>query len=275
MPELPEVETMRRQLENEMRGVRIADVVVRFGKRLKPSPAKFRAAISGMTVKNVRRRAKLLLIGLSNGQTVAAHLKMTGSFLIKPNGAAPTKHTHVIFELADGRRLFFEDVRKFGFLKVLPTAEVEREIIAGDLYGPEPLLPDFTPERFAACLLRRPGRTLKPLLLDQTCIAGVGNIYADESLWRAKIRPGRRVKSLKADELRRLHRGVVDSLQASVERRGTSADSFVDLYGKKGENQFKLKAYGREGEPCPRCGGPIKRIRLGGRGTHYCPVCQK
>ncbi len=275
MPELPEVETIRRQLAKEIVGSRLRRVTVRFGKRLQPSADKFVAAVTGATVRGVRRRAKLLLLDLSNGQSIATHLKMTGKYLLVPGKTAPGKHAHVVFDLADGRRLFFEDVRKFGYLKVLPTAEADSLIVGGQLYGPEPLEKSFTPAVLAACLMRRPGRTLKPLLMDQACVAGVGNIYADESLWRARIRPGRRVKTLSADEIRRLHDGIVASMRRSVKLGGTSADDYVNLYGRKGRNQLVLEAYGRGGRPCSRCGGPIKRVRMGGRGTHFCPKCQK
>jgi len=275
MPELPEVETIRRQLQKEIVGARVSRVEVRFGKRLHPSAAGFRKAVEGAVILNVRRRAKMLLVGLDNAQTIVAHLKMTGRFLLQKGSAVPTKHVHVIFDLADGRRLFFEDVRKFGYLKALPTAEVEAGIVSGGEYGPEPLERSFTAQQLGSCLFKRPTRAIKPLLMDQSCIAGIGNIYADEALWRAKVRPERRVNTLTREELRRLHKGIKDSLETSLKYRGTSADDYLDLYGQQGENQLKLKAYGREGERCPRCGGRIRRVRLGGRSAHYCPKCQK
>ncbi len=275
MPELPEVETIRRQLEKEVVGARIARVEVFFGKRLHPSVEGFRRAVEGAAVLNVRRRAKMLLIGLDNGQTIVAHLKMTGRFLLQTGAAKPSKHVHVVFHLADGRRLFFEDVRKFGYLKALPTSAVEAEIVSGGELGPEPLAKGFTPEVLDACLLKHSGRAIKPLLMDQTCVAGIGNIYGDEALWRARVRPMRRVKTLKHEELDRLYKGIKDSLKQSLKYRGTSADDYLDLYGREGKNQLRLKVYGREGERCPRCGGPIKRVRLGGRSAHYCPKCQK
>jgi formamidopyrimidine-DNA glycosylase len=275
MPELPEVETIRRQLKREAVGARIRRVEIRFGKRLHPSAEGFRQAVEGAAILDVRRRAKMLLIGLDNGQTIVVHLKMTGKLLLRRRSDVPTKHVHVVFDLADGRRIFFDDVRKFGYLKAIPTARVDSEIVGGESFGPEPLEKDFTAERLGACLLKHPARAVKPLLMDQTCVAGIGNIYADEALWRARVRPDRRVKTLTRDELKRLRRGIQDSLELSLKYRGTSADDYVDFYGRQGENQLKLKAYGREGERCERCGGPIKRVRLGGRSAHYCPKCQR
>ncbi len=275
MPELPEVETIRRQLEKEIVGARVKSVEIFFGKRLHPSAAEFRRLTEGARFVSAGRRAKMLLLGLDNGRTIVAHLKMTGRFLLMPPGAAATKHTHVVFGLADGRRLFFEDFRKFGYLKVVPDAEVAAVVVGQSGLGPEPLERSFTPAGLESCLLAHPGRRIKPLLMDQSCVAGVGNIYADESLWRARLRPDRKVKSLKAGDFRRLYQGIVASLRASLKLGGTSADDYLDLYGRQGRNQLQLKAYGRGGERCGRCGGPIRKIRFGGRGTHFCPKCQK
>lgn len=275
MPELPEVETIRRQLEEAVVGRSIVSVDVRFGGRLNVRPAAFEKGVVGATIASAGRRAKLLLLGLSNGNTVVTHLKMTGRYLLGPSGMPPTRHTHIVFGLSGGKELHFEDVRKFGYVRLFKTAELEREVFDREGYGPEPLDPSFTAGRFAMCVRGRPKKRIKPLLMAQTCIAGIGNIYADESLWRARIRPQRRAGTLTADELRRLHDGVQKSLRGSLEARGTSANDYVDLYGKKGENVARLKVYGRAGEPCPRCRGPIKKIAFAGRGTHFCPACQR
>ena len=275
MPELPEVETIRRQLEKEVVGRKILSVDVRFGGRLNVRPAAFVAGVSGATLTAAGRRAKLLRLDLSNGNSLIVHLKMTGRFLLVPAGTRPTTHTHVVFRLSGGQELHFEDVRKFGYMRLFPTADLEREVYDKEGYGPEPLDPSFTAERFALCVRGRSKKRIKPLLMEQTCIAGIGNIYADESLWRAGIRPQRRASSLSDGDLRRLHEGVQESLRGSLAVRGTSADTYVDLYGKKGENVGRLNVYGREGEPCPRCGGPVKKIAFAGRGTHFCPACQK
>jgi len=275
MPELPEVETIRRQLESEVVGRTVRSVDVIFGKRLNVAPAVFVRTLAGAKMEGVGRRAKLLLFRFSNGWTMAAHLKMTGRFLLRPAGAEPTKHVHVVFHLSGGNELFFEDVRKFGFLKLVRTAELESGLLGKETYGPEPLERGFTAPAFAACLARRASKRVKPALMDQTCIAGVGNIYADEALWRAKVRPERRVGSLKPAEMKLLYRGLLVSLKASIRSRGTSADDYLDLYGRQGTYAGKLKAYGRDGEPCERCGTKLVKVRIGGRSAHYCPKCQK
>lgn len=276
MPELPEVETVRRQLESELKGRRIKDVEVRFGKRINMPAAEFRRQIAGAVFKSFGRRAKLLLIGFSNGLTLVVHLKMTGKFLIRPHGEAPTKHDHVVFDLADGRRLFFRDVRKFGYLKLVPTADLQKLIFDKETYGPEPLDPSFTYRKFRLCLTGSPKKRIKPLLMDQTCLAGLGNIYADEACWRAKVQPTRRVETLSETELRGLYRGSLGTLKSALEHGGTSADDFLNVYGEPGGNEPFLAAYGRAGLKCRRRdGGVIKQIRIGSRSAHFCPKCQK
>jgi len=275
MPELPEVETIRRQLEKEAVGRRVKGVDVRFAGRLNVKPAVLIKALVGSRIISVRRRAKLLLVGFASGWTLVFHLKMTGRLLLVPAGTRPGKHDHLVFDLDRGRTLFFEDVRKFGYQKLVRTEDVEEAVITAGGYGPEPLEPGFNFGSFAGCLRRFGRKKVKPSLLDQTCIAGIGNIYADESLWRARINPERRVGTLGSAELKALYAGVRDSLKTSIRNRGTSADDYLDLYGREGKNEAELKAYGREGLKCRRCGGPIAKMRLAGRGTHYCPRCQK
>jgi formamidopyrimidine-DNA glycosylase len=273
MPELPEVETIRRQMEKAIVGRRIEGVTVRYAGRISPKASAFARRIEGGRVAAAGRRAKLLLLRLSNGETVVAHLKMTGRFLLVKKGAVPSTHTHVVFALSGGNDLHFEDARKFGYLRVHRTADLEREVFAK--YGPEPLDPSFTAAKFALCMRGRPRKPIKPLLMEQSCIAGIGNIYADEALWRAGIRPQRNTASLSNGEIARLYDGVRVSLRESLRMRGTSADRYVDLHGKKGKNLTKLNVYGRGGEPCPRCKEPVKKIVFSGRGTHFCPACQQ
>ena len=275
MPELPEVETIRRQLEKEVVGRRVKGIDVRFSGRLNVKSPVLAEALVGSRIISVRRRAKLLLVGFSGGWTLVFHLKMTGRLLLVPATTPPGKHDHLVFRLDDGRSLFFEDVRKFGYQKLVRTDDVESAVIAAGAYGPEPLEPGFTLGNFAGCLRRFGRKKVKPSLMDQTCVAGIGNIYADESLWRARIRPERRIGTLKPAEVKALYAGVRDSLKTSIRNRGTSADDYLDLYGREGTNEAALKAYGREGLRCRRCGGPIVKVRLAGRGTHYCPHCQK
>ncbi len=253
----------------------ITSVEVRFGRKIFPSPAVLVRAASGAKFQSFGRRAKLLLAHLSNGWTIVTHLKMTGSYLLKKEGETPTKHAHVIFHLDKREQLWFEDVRKFGFLRIVKTPDLEREVFKKEGYGPEPLERGFTFEAFTARALSRPRKKIKPLLLDQRCIAGIGNIYADEACWYASVHPERTVDALSKQELKGVYEGVLKALRASVKRLGTSSDNYRDLYGKKGGNAPCLWVYNRVNEPCRRCGASIIKIWVSSRGTHVCPVCQK
>jgi formamidopyrimidine-DNA glycosylase len=274
MPELPEVETVRRQLSKEVVGRRIKAVEVNFGGRLNVEAGEFAAAMVGRTLKAVERRAKLLVLDFTGGWSLLVHLKMTGKFRLVPKGEPPGKHDHVVWRLAGPHDLMFNDFRKFGYLRLYPTGDVPQRVAAHG-FGPEPLDRSFGAALFAECVRRKPKAKIKPMLMDQACLAGVGNIYADEALHAAGIAPGRAAGSLTDGETAKLHEALVTLLRASVRRRGTSADDFVDIYGRMGTNQGHLSVYGRGGEPCVTCGGPIRKIRLAGRGTHYCPRCQK
>ncbi|MFH0928118.1 MAG: DNA-formamidopyrimidine glycosylase [bacterium] len=275
MPELPEVETIRRQMQTAVTGKKIVRVEVRFGKRLRPGKKEFAKIITGSELMSVGRRAKLLLLNLSNGWTIVTHLKMTGKYLIKNNSAKPDKHTHVVFHLGDGRQLFFHDIRKFGYLRLSRTSDLEEKVFAREGYGPEPLGPSFSYKIFTACLKKRGKKKIKPLLMEQTCIAGIGNIYADEALWQAKINPKQLVGTLSAANLKSLYRSIPAVLKLAIKHRGTSADNYLDFHGEAGENQAFLKVYGRDGEPCRRCKTAIVKIKLGSRSAHFCPKCQK
>lgn len=275
MPELPEVETIRRQLERVLVGKTIKSVKVRLGKKINLPASKFVAKLRGAKFLAIRRRAKLLILDLDNKISLLIHLKMTGRLLYISANIRPTKHTHVVFNLSDGQQLFWEDIRKFGFIKVTPTVEVD-DYLARANYGPEPLEKDFSFEIFKNCLANSPRKKIKSLLMEQTCLAGIGNIYADEGLWYAGIQPTRRAKNLKEKELRKLYNGLRKTLLESIKYHGTSADTYLDVYGREGKFVPRLKAYGKEGTKCARGdGGIIKKIRLGGRGTHFCPVHQR
>lgn len=274
MPELPEVETLRRQLSHEVAGKKVVRVDVRFGKRISPSGAALMKALAGRRIEAVERRAKLLRLRFDSGLNLLVHLKMTGRLLVRPQGSVPTKHVHAIFHLSDGRELHWEDVRKFGFLKLMDDKKADA-YVEGRGYGPEPLERGFSWQKMTACLRTRPNAKIKPLLMEQGCIAGIGNIYAVEALWEAKIHPLSRVKDVVDARMKALHRAVVRILRAAVLARGSSADDYLDLYGRPGAFVPKLKAYGREGKPCRRCGKPLKKMRVGGRGTAYCALCQR
>jgi len=271
MPELPEVETVVRELSEVLIGRIITGVTVRWPRTVAvPGPEEFRSGLAGRRVDSVSRRGKYIVIGLDRG-TLLIHLKMSGRLLIVPGDAPPEPHSHTVFDLDDQRQLRFRDTRKFG--RVYLVADPAQ--ITGEL-GPEPLADDFTFEEFCGALARRAGR-LKSLLLNQQFLAGLGNIYADESLFAARLHPLRRADSLEAEEQLRLYEAIRTVLCRAVAGRGTTLEDggYVDARGRPGDYQEEIAVYGRKGQPCPVCGAPIERIVLGGRSTHFCPRCQK
>jgi formamidopyrimidine-DNA glycosylase len=271
VPELPEVETIARGLANAVTGKTIAAATVLMAKIAVPPPGlDFRSAVAGERIERVGRRAKFITLDLASGRRLTIHLRMTGRLIYQAPGAhAPYPYTHVIFDLTDGSRVCFADVRQFGRVRLLA---------AGDPWdadgGIEPLEEGFTSEAFVSMLDGR--RTpIKTFLLDQKRIAGIGNIYACEALWEAGIRPSRSSHKVSRPARRRLHGAIRDVLARSIEARGTSVDDYVDADGLKGGFQNFLSVYGRLGEPCVRCGKPIVRTVIGGRGTWWCRGCQK
>ncbi|MBF8280362.1 MAG: mutM [Candidatus Magasanikbacteria bacterium] len=275
MPELPEVETIRRQLQKEIVGATIRGVIVNFRKRLNVSSEKFRTMLKGKKILAVGRRAKLLVFELSNGLRMLGHLKMTGRFLIVKKGTSPNKHTHIQFILSGKNDLYFEDYRKFGFLKLMDDAGLQKELAAQN-YGPEPLTAAFSFKKFVECIRGRGRKKIKQVLMEQTCIAGIGNIYADEICFAAGVHPERPANRLSAAELKIMFTAAKKILTAAIKNRGTSADAYLDAHGQQGTYVPFLKVYDRDGEKCRRNdGGIIKKIRVGGRGTHFCPKCQK
>jgi formamidopyrimidine-DNA glycosylase len=271
MPELPEVETVARGLRASLVGCAITGVEVRWVRTLvPPDPATFARRLVGQVVSGVGRRGKWIVIALDDGDTLLVHLRMTGQLVLEPADSPDDRHVRVLFSLDDGRWLRFSDQRKFG--RMVLTADPQGRL--GEL-GSEPLADDFTAQRLQEMLARRRGR-IKPLLLNQRFVAGLGNIYADESLWRAGIHPLRQAGGLNPVEVRRLHQGIRSVLQAAIDGGGTTlADSaYRQPDGRSGEFYDLLAVYGREGQPCVRCGGPIERIVVGQRGTHFCPCCQ-
>jgi formamidopyrimidine-DNA glycosylase len=271
MPELPEVETVARGLRASLVGRTITGVEVRWARTLvPPDPAAVSRCLVGQVISGVRRRGKWILIALSDGDTLLVHLRMTGQLVLEPVGFSDDRHVRVLFFLDNGWWLRFSDQRKFG--RIVLTSDPQSQV--GGL-GPEPLEDDFTAERLEEMLACRRGR-IKPLLLDQRFLAGLGNIYADESLWRAGVHPLRQADGLGSAEVRRLYQGIRSVLQAAIDSGGTTlADSaYRQPDGRSGEFYDLLAVYGREGQPCVRCGAAIERIVVGQRGTHYCPRCQ-
>ena len=273
MPELPEVETIKRTLSPYLQGQRIARVTIHHpGVIATPSPASFSRLLTGREILGLNRRGKFLLFHLADAYCLLAHLRMTGR-LVLADGAAPlVPHTHVVFTLAGGATLRWVDTRRFGRLYLVKEEEVENTAGIGEL-GPEPLDPSFDAPALAAILAGR-SRPLKSVLLDQRLVAGLGNIYADEALFAAGLDPRRPAVSLNPEEIARLHRAISAVLEQGIANHGTSIRDYVDGSGRQGSNQEHLQVYGRTGQPCPRCGQPLERVRLGGRSTHFCPRCQ-
>ncbi len=272
MPELPEVETLARELNGVLVGRSIVRAEVCWpGTVAAPDPEVFIRRLAGRRIGEIRRRGKWLLLGLEGEEWLLIHLRMSGRLAVEGADAPEDTHTRVVFYLDDGQRLRFSDPRKFGRMAL--TARPEEWL--GDL-GPEPLDPALTPERLAGMLRGRRGR-LKPLLTDQRFLAGLGNIYADEVLWRAGLHPLRRADTLTPEEAARLHGAIREVLERAIARRGTTlADQrYVLPDGRPGEFAAHLVVYGREGASCPRCGASIVRARVGGRSAHFCPQCQR
>ena len=282
MPELPEVESIKIQLERFLLGHTIAKVQVNHRKILTEGEDK----LVGGKITAVRRFGKALAIDTNNGYSTVAHVKMTGQFIYrgpylkappalpkKVAGGAPGKHTHVIFHLDKDGILYFNDYRRFGWIKVVKTSEVKSLPFIASL-GPEPL--DGLTHKHFSLLVSKTKRAIKLLLMDQTKIAGVGNIYANDALWLAKINPVRPAASLSPREIKALYSAIEKVLRQAIKNGGSSEIAFVNPDGTEGSYQNHFLVYDREGEPCPRCRkAKIKKLRLGSRGTYFCPKCQK
>lgn len=274
MPELPEVETVVRDLRahglvNSV--IRVVDV--RWPRMVSNmTPKTFAQALKGQTIIGVRRRAKYIILALDSGSHLLIHLRMTGKLHFITKAEKLGKHDHLIITFADARRLVFNDTRKFGrFQLVVPGIDLLTNL------GPEPLEDAFTPDVLGQRLYHKK-RMIKPLLLDQTTVAGLGNIYVDEALWHAKLHPKRQADSLTTAEIRRLHHAIRDVLCRAVNNCGTTLGSgeanFYSVDGHRGRNADELKVFRRDGYPCSRCGTILARCVVGQRGTHFCPRCQ-
>ncbi len=277
MPELPEVETYVRALEPLLTGKTVLRAEVRWPRTIAaPDAASFAALVRGRRFASFGRRGKYILLGLDSGETLIVHLRMTGELRVHPPptpdpssaAASADKHTHVLFDLDTREQLRFRDTRKFGRIWLVEdTASVVGKL------GPEPLDEDFAPQTLAQLLAGRKAN-IKALLLNQTLLAGVGNIYADESLFRARIDPRRAGGSLALVEIERLHLALRDVLLAGIEAQGSSVQNYAPPTGARGGFQEQFQVFRRSGEPCFSCGAPISRIVLGQRSTHFCPACQ-
>jgi formamidopyrimidine-DNA glycosylase len=272
MPELPEVETIRRQLEPEITGCRIVAAEVFDERWTRPTPpSDVERALTGRTIEAVERRGKYLLLRLEGDHTLAMHLRMTGNLLLE-DGTPDPPYLRAQLRLDDGRRLLFTDTRRFGQAIVLRDEELD-EYFAARL-GIEPLSDSLTAEEVCR---RAAGRRapLKSFLLNQLGVAGIGNIYADEALFRARLHPLSPAGSMKPEDCERLRLGIVEALEAGLRSGGASIDDYRDARGEQGAMQDEFLVHMREGKPCPGCGGEVKRIVVAGRSTYFCPSCQR
>ena len=287
MPELPEVETVSRGLAALLPGRKVVAVKSDWQKSFPNAEHDVSSFLIEAKIVEVSRRGKVLLIRLDTGYSLIIHLKMTGQLVFRgeqnfgaghPNkslvGQLPDKSTRVILTFDDSSNLFFNDQRKFGWMRLFPSSEIMNLDFFKKL-GPEPLSDDFTAPKLQERLQRRSGSNIKAVLLDQSVIAGVGNIYADESLWGAKIHPKTLVRNVSKKKIETLYNALVDVLRLSIDKGGSTDRNYVDALGKKGSYLAFAKVFRREGLSCPRCGDIIIKIRVAGRGTHICPQCQK
>ncbi len=274
MPELPEVESIRRQLEPVLVGRRFEQVEIADPRLVRPDePVGVAAELEGERVSAVERRGKYLVVRFETGRVLLIHLRMTGSLRHAPSGALEDDpHRRAVVRLDDGSDVAYRDVRRFGTWLLLEPGESGPYL--GARVGEEPLEAAFTAGRLAERLSRRRG-PVKAVLLDQRTLAGMGNIYADEALWRARVHPLRPADGLEPVEIRRLHRGIRAALAHGLARQGSTLRDYALPDGASGRMQDEFKAYGREDEPCERCGTPIVKTRVAGRGTWFCPSCQR
>ena len=299
MPELPEVETIARDLSENIRHQKIISLDLLSSKSARNAASFFKNNLIGDCFKKISRRGKLLIFALQKtDKFLLIHLKMTGqliylnkktklagghslnnrvnkksdTFLDSVGGELPNKHTRVVIEFANGAKLFFNDLRRFGYLKIVDVNELNK--ILENNYGPEPLTPEFS-FKYLEELLKHRKTKIKALLLDQKLVAGLGNIYVDEALFAAGIMPERLALTLKAEEIKKLFIATNVLIKNAIKHRGTTFSNYVDSKGKRGNYSRFLKVYGRKNEKCYKCGTLITRIKLAGRGTHYCAHCQK
>jgi formamidopyrimidine-DNA glycosylase len=272
VPELPEVETVRASLEPELVGRRFDRVEIADARLTRPfDPDEVAAELQGEVVAAVERRGKYLVVRFRSGRTLLIHLRMTGSLRHHRSGTEDDPYRRAVVRLDDGSDVSYRDVRRFGTWLLLEPGEDTPYLT--ERLGEEPLGAGFTPKALAARLANR-RTSVKAAILDQRSAAGMGNIYADEALWRARINPLRQAGDLSAEEIRRLHRGIKDALRHGIKRQGTTLRDYRTPNGARGTMQDELRVYGRAGEPCFRCGTQIAKTRAAGRGTFYCPTCQ-
>ncbi|HLO10950.1 MAG TPA: DNA-formamidopyrimidine glycosylase [Pseudoneobacillus sp.] len=274
MPELPEVETIRRTLENLVLNKTIKNVSINWPKMIKnPTEAtQFTDALKGQTILEISRRGKFLIF-YTDDYALVSHLRMEGKYAVYPKSEPLDKHTHVIFHFTDGTELRYKDVRKFGTMHLYKKG-TELDVSPLKDLGPEPFTEDFTVE-YLSEKLQKTNRKIKPTLLDQKIVVGLGNIYVDEALFRSRIHPETIASTLNFNQLLTLHEEIVRTLSEAVQKGGSTIRSYVNSQGEIGMFQLELFVYGRKGESCTNCGKQLEKTVVGGRGTHFCPNCQR
>ncbi|MFQ9706588.1 MAG: DNA-formamidopyrimidine glycosylase [Limosilactobacillus pontis] len=272
MPELPEVETVRRGLLKIAKGRKINAIDVYYGKTITNDVEEFRQALIGQTIEDIDRRGKYLLFRFSNNLTMVSHLRMEGQYFSQPVGGPIDKHTHVVFQFTDGTELCYHDTRKFGRMTLVQTGD-EMQVGGLKTIGPEPTPEAFKLDFFATELRKSRGK-IKPFLLNQHHVAGLGNIYADEVLWMSKINPEQPANTLTDQQIKVLHDNIIAELVQAIRYKGTTVHTFTNAFGDAGGFQNRLNAYGHGGDRCPRCGTKMVKIKVAQRGTTYCPHCQ-
>lgn len=272
MPELPEVETVRRGLERLVKGRTVTDIEIRYPKMVLTGADEMKLTLVGQTIEAVGRRGKYLIFDFGR-QAMISHLRMEGKYLLFKEQVPENKHFHFFFTLNDGSTLVYQDVRKFGTFELLAKSQ-EAAYFLSKKIGPEPTVQEFRLAPFERAV-GTSKKLIKSLLLDQRLVAGLGNIYADEVLWAAKVHPERMANTLKKAEIKRLHDETIRILQLGIEKGGSTIRTYKNALGLDGTMQHYLQVYGMIGQPCPRCGEAIQKIQVGGRGSHFCPKCQK
>lgn len=272
MPELPEVETVRRGLEKLILGKKISSIEIRYPKMIKTDLDEFQNEVPGQEIQSMGRRGKYLLFYLTD-KVLISHLRMEGKYFYYPDQVPERKHAHVFFQFEDGATLVYEDVRKFGTMELLAPELLDAYFVSKKL-GPEPTEQDFDLEIFIGAL-KKSKKPIKSHLLDQTLVAGLGNIYVDEVLWRAKVHPASPSQSLKRAEAKAIHEQTIAVLGQAVEKGGSTIRTYTNAFGEDGTMQDFHQVYNKAGQACSRCGSIIEKIQLGGRGTHFCPKCQR
>ena len=273
MPELPEVETVRRGLEKLIVGGQITQVHLLYPKLINGDSQACITGVTNASFTAIDRRGKYLLLRLSNGHTIVSHLRMEGQYSVESIETRPYKHTEIIFELLDQRRVFYNDTRRFGRMTLTNTHFEINDVPSLAKLGPEPTEKDLALD-YMVDIFSRSKKPVKSFLLDQNQIAGIGNIYADEVLWQSKIHPETPTKTLTVRELSLLRENIIAEMKRAIAHHGTTVHSFSNVFGEVGQFQNELQAYGRVGQPCLRCGTTMVKIKVGQRGTTFCPACQ-